>query len=186
MFISEKCDKSVKGRMVYNGKPTRERLSREDASSPTAALESIMLTAVVDATERRDVMTCDIPNAFIQALMPVIKDGEERVMMKITGVLVEMLVELNPLLYGPYVVYEKRGKVLYVRVLRAIYGMLEAALLWYKKFQRELEQEGFVFNPYDPCVANHDRRGAQHTVLFQLDDLKSSHKDPKVNDQFDD
>jgi hypothetical protein len=27
------------------------------------------------------------------------------------------------------VVYEKRGKVLYVRVLRAIYGMLEAALL---------------------------------------------------------
>jgi hypothetical protein len=52
--------------------------------------------------------------------------------MKITGVLVDMLVELNPELYGPYVVYEKTRKVLYVRVLRAIYGMLEAALLlWY-------------------------------------------------------
>jgi hypothetical protein len=49
-------------------------------------------------------------------------------------VLVDILVELNPQLYGPYVVYEQRGKVLYVRVLRAIYGMLEAALLWYKKF----------------------------------------------------
>jgi hypothetical protein len=185
MFISEKRDKTVKGRMVYNGKPTREWLSREDASSPTAALESIMLTAVIDATEHRDVMTCDIPNAFIQALMPEVKDGDERVMMKITGVLVEMLVELNPQLYGPHVVYEKRGKVLYVRVLRAIYGMLEAALLWYKKFRGELEEVGFKFNPYDPCVANRDKKGTQHTLLFHVDDLKSSHKDSKVNDQFD-
>jgi hypothetical protein len=75
-------------------------------------------------------MTCDIPNAFIQALMPEVKDGDERVMMKITGVLVDMLVELNPELYGPYVVYEKNRKVRYVQVIRAIYGMLEAALLW--------------------------------------------------------
>jgi hypothetical protein len=62
--------------------------------------------------------------------------------------------------------------------------MLEAALLWYKKFQRELEEEGFEFNPYDPCVANCNRKGAQHTLLFHVDDLKSSHKDPKVNDEF--
>ena len=80
--------------MVSNGEPTREWLSREDSASPTAALESIMLTAVIDATEERDIMTCDIPNAFIQALMPEVKDGNERVMMKITGVLVDMLVEL--------------------------------------------------------------------------------------------
>jgi hypothetical protein len=64
MFLGEKRDKSIKGRMVYNGKPTREWLSREDATSPTAALESIMLTAIVDAKEGRDVMTCDIPNAL--------------------------------------------------------------------------------------------------------------------------
>ncbi len=79
-------------------------------------------------------MTCDIPNAFIQALMPKVKTGEERVMMKITGVLVNMLVKLNPMLYGPYVVYERTRKVLYVQVQRTIYGMLEAALIWYKKF----------------------------------------------------
>jgi hypothetical protein len=52
-------------------------------------------------------MTADIPNAFIQALMLKLEVGDERVMMKITGVLFEMLTELNPLLYGPYVVYEK-------------------------------------------------------------------------------
>ncbi|MGC8532999.1 MAG: hypothetical protein ACP5M1_13275, partial [Acidiphilium sp.] len=54
MFLTEKRDKSIKGRMFYNGKPTREWLSREDAASPTVALESIMLTAIVDAKEKRD------------------------------------------------------------------------------------------------------------------------------------
>jgi hypothetical protein len=44
MFLTEKRDKSMKGRMVYNGKPTRESLSQEDAASPTAALESILTT----------------------------------------------------------------------------------------------------------------------------------------------
>jgi hypothetical protein len=173
--------------MVYNGNPTREWLSREESVSPTAALESIMLTAAIDAHEECKVMMCDIPNAFIEALMPKVKDGDERVMMEITGVLVDMLVELNPELYGPYVVYERnrRNKVLYVQVTRAIYGMLEAAILWYNNFRGELKQKGFKFNPYYPCVANRTEKGSQHTLLFHVDDLKSSHKDSKVNDQFD-
>jgi hypothetical protein len=154
MFLTEKRDKSVKGRMVYNGKPSREWLSREDAASPTAALESIMITGVIEAKEQRDVMTCDIPNAFIQALLPKKDPGEDRVVMKITGVLVDMLVDINPKLYGPAVVLENRKRVLYVEVLKAIYGMLKAALLWYKTFRKDLEDIGFIFNPYDPCVAN--------------------------------
>jgi hypothetical protein len=185
MFLGEKRDRTVKGRMVYNGNPTREWLSREDAASPTAALESIMLTVVIDADEERDVMTCDIPNAFIQALMLEVKDGDERLMMKFTGVLVIMLVELNPKLYGSYVVYEKNRKVLYVQVMRAIYGMLEAVILWYKKFCGELEQKGFKLNPYDPCVASRTEKGSQHTLPFHVEDLKSIQKDSKVNSQFD-
>ena len=52
MFLTEKKDKSVKGKMVYNGKPTREWPTREDSASPTAALESIMLTASDRRTRR--------------------------------------------------------------------------------------------------------------------------------------
>jgi hypothetical protein len=101
MFLGEKQDGTIKGRKVYTGKPARDWLSREDSASPTAALESIMLKAVINAREGRNVMTCDIPNAFIQALMPEVKDGGKRVMTKITGLLVDILVELNPELYGP-------------------------------------------------------------------------------------
>jgi hypothetical protein len=96
MFLGEKRDGTVKGRMVYNRNPTIIWLSREDSASPTAALESIMLTSVVDAHEEGNVMTCGIPNAVIQALMPEVKDGNKRVMMKNTGVWVVMLVKLKP------------------------------------------------------------------------------------------
>ena len=184
MFLTEKRDGSVKGRMVANGKPTRDWHTREEAASPTASLESIFLTAAIDAKEGRDVMTADIPNAFIQASIPALKPGEDRVIMKLTGLLLDLLVEQAPQLYGPYVVMENGKRVLYLEVLRALYGMLVAALLWYRKFRDDLESQGFVFNPYDPCVANRWVDHKRHTVRFHVDDLMSSHIDPKVNDKF--
>jgi hypothetical protein len=143
-----------------------------------------LITGVIEATEERDVMTCDIPNAFIQEYLPKKEPGEDRVVMKITGVLVDMLVGKNPESYGPAVVLENQKKVLYVEVLKAIYGMLEAALLWYKTFRKDLEDNAFIFNPYNPCVANKKVQGLQQTIVFHVDDLKSSHKLKSVNDKF--
>ena len=138
MFLTEKRDGSVKGRMVYNGKPTREWLSKDDAARPTASLEAIMLTTVIDAKEGRDVMTADIPNAFIQTKLPDIKDGEDRVILKIIGVLVDLLVQMAPKVCGPCMVLENDKWVLYLVLLRGLYGMLIAALLWYHLFISDL------------------------------------------------
>jgi hypothetical protein len=104
--------------------------------------------------------------------------------MKITGVLVDMLVDINPELYGPAVVLENGKKVLYVEVLKAIFGMLEAALLWYKTFRKDLEDNRFIFNQYNPCVANKKVQGSQQTIVFHVDNLKSSHKSKSVNNKF--
>ena len=73
MFLSKKRSGMMKGRRVYNGKPTREWISREDVNSPTVSLESVFITAGVDAKEERDVMSSDIPNAFIQAKLKKMK-----------------------------------------------------------------------------------------------------------------
>ena len=62
--------------------------------------------------------------------------------------------------------------------------MLIAALLWYNKFKLKLEGHGFIFNPYDPCVANKTVNDKQQTIIFHVDDIKSSHVDPQVNDEF--
>ena len=62
--------------------------------------------------------------------------------------------------------------------------MLQAALLWYQKFRADLETKGYIFNPYDSCVSNKVIDGKQHTVVFHVDDVKCSHVDAKVNDNF--
>ena len=183
MLLAEKNDGTIKGRYVFKGSETRGWLSREETSSPTASQEAITTTCVIDAHEDRDVMSVDIPNAFIQTLIPEAKQGKERVTMKITGLLIQYMLELDPT-YRQYIVYENGRRVIYVVVLRAIYGQLEASLLWYKKLRADLEGQGFVFNPYDPCIANRMVNGSQQTIRFHVDDLMSSHVDPKVNDEF--
>ena len=59
-------------------------------------------------------------------------------------------------------------------------------ILFYKKFRASIEREGFKVNPCDPCVANKEAHGSQMTLMWHVDDTKSSHIDPKVNDLFTD
>jgi hypothetical protein len=54
-------------------------------------------------------------------------------------------------------------------------------LLFYKKLRRNLEENGFTINPYDPCVVNKTVQGTQQTVSWHVDDLKSIHIKKEVN-----
>ena len=127
-------------------------------------------------------MSADIPNAFVHT--DIKSDGDEKVIMKIRGPLVDMLVSLDPVLYKPFVIYKGNEKVLYVILLKTLYGTLQSALLFYKKLKLDLEGIGFKNNPNNPCDANRMIGGKQHTVTWHIDDLKSSHEDSKVNDDF--
>lgn len=62
--------------------------------------------------------------------------------------------------------------------------MLIASLLYYKKFLNNVKGIGFWQNNYDPCVANRTVRGKQHTICWHVDNIKLSHVEPKVNDEF--
>ena len=183
IFITEKKDGRIKARTCANGSTQREYTERDEAASPTALTESHLITAVIDAKQGRDVMTADIPNAFVQTEIENKLNGE-RTIMKIRGQLVDMLVDIAPHEYQEFVRFEGTHKVLYVRMIKALYGMLQSSLLYYKKFRKDLEEIGFEINPYDPCVANRIIKGKQQTVTWHVDDLKSSHVDPKINDEF--
>ena len=69
-----------------------------------------------------------------------------------------MMVRIYPAQYREYVTYSINGvPMLYARLLKALYGMLRAVLLFYKRLRSTLEDMGFEvdpYNPYDPCVAN--------------------------------
>ena len=85
MFLKKKRDGIIKGRGCADGRKQREYTSREDASSPTVAIESLLLSCVINAKEARDVATADIPGAFMQA------DMDDVVHMKLEGTMAELL-----------------------------------------------------------------------------------------------
>jgi hypothetical protein len=124
----EKEDKRLKARACANGSIQRKFMKEEEASSPTVAAESILLTRIIKAKEKRDVMTTDIPNAFVQISAGLTEVGE-RMIIKIRGTLVDMLVELDSHTYKEHISFENGSKILYIHVQKAIYGMLQSALL---------------------------------------------------------
>jgi hypothetical protein len=83
IFLNEKRDgDTVKARMCANGSTQQVYISREEATSPTVSLEAIIATGVIDAKQRRDVMTLNIPNAFVQTKIAL---DEDKIIMKIQG-----------------------------------------------------------------------------------------------------
>ena len=110
--------------MVLSGNKQRGFISKEEASSTTACTEAIMLTAVVDAKEERDVATMDIPNAFVPT---VILDLEKDycVMVQLCGAIVDILCDIAPDVYSEYVTTNKKGeKILIVQCMNVLYGTI--------------------------------------------------------------
>ncbi len=159
----------------------RDYISKEESSSPTVSTESVLLSCIIDAEEERDVAVIDIPNAVIQTK---VEDEKDMAIIKIRGILVDMLLEIAPEVYKDYVTTDKKGNLqLLVQCLNAIYGTMMAGLLYYGKFCKTLKREGFELNPYDPCVGNKMVSAKQQTICFHVDDCKLSHVDPKANDK---
>jgi hypothetical protein len=174
MFLKKKRNGRIKARGCADGRKQRLHTNKEDASSPTIAIEAVMLSCVIDALERRDVAILDIPGAFMQAVM------DELVHMRLDGKMAELLIRIDPELYQKYVVYENGKPVLYVVLKKALYKTLRAALLFWRRLSSQLVKWGFEANPYDSCVVNKMINGKQCTILWHVDDLKISHVDPEV------
>ena len=135
-----------------------------------------MATCLIDAIEGRDVATADIPGAFLQATM------DDDVYIKFEGKMVDVLIGLDSAKYGPCVCTYKGRRFIYAKAIKAIYGTLRAALLFYQLFSGELKKWGFTANPYDACMMNKIVNGKQLTIVWHVDDCKISHEDKAVVD----
>jgi hypothetical protein len=180
MFIKQKWDENIKGRTVAGGNKQQDYISKEDASSPTVATESVLLPCIIDAEEEQDVAVVGIPNAFVQTR---VKNEKDMVFIKIRGILVDILVEIAPDVYKSYISKDKKElKQLLVQCQNALYGTMVAIILYYRKFVKSLMDIDFVINPYDPCIANKMIEGDQRTICFHVYDCKLSHCKTKVMD----
>jgi Reverse transcriptase (RNA-dependent DNA polymerase) len=148
--------------------------TKEETSSPTVSIEALFLSCIIDAHQRRDVGTCDIPGAFMHA------DIDEELHILFEGELVDLLIQVEPT-FQEYVTHHQGKKMLYASLNQAPYGTVQASLLFWRRLSTFLINSlGFVRNPYDWCVVNRMVNGAQCTIVWYVDDLKVSHESPDV------
>ena len=179
MFLKKKRCGKIKGRGCADRRKQRAYITKEQSTSPTIWTEAVFLTAVVDAWENRKVAVLDVPGAFMQV------DMDELVHVRFRGEMVDELLEIDPELYSSYVSKEHGEKVMYVELLKALYGTLRAAWLFWEKLQGKLVNEwGFVPNRYDSCVVNKMVNGKQLTVAWHVNDIKVSHAEESALDDF--
>ena len=88
--------------------------------------------------------------------------------------------EVNPK-HKKNVRVENGVKVLYLLLLKSLYGCMESALLWYDLYLNTLTSQRFLINPYDRCIANSTTQDKQCTVAWYVYKKKVSHLDEEVN-----
>jgi hypothetical protein len=141
------------------------------------ATEVVFLMAVINALENRDVAVIDIPGAFMQVDL-----DDKMIHVRLTGKMVELLLKIDHELYKSYLMCERGEMVMYVKLLKALYGTMRAARLFWEQLSKQLVDWGFTPNPYDSCVVNKMVDGKQLTVAWHVDDLKILHVSAKVVD----
>ena len=123
-LIKEKLCGKIKVRNCANGsKHIRYLKPDESVYSPTYSTEALMTILVIGATERVDVTILDVPGDFLQTALP----ADNFLLLQIRDEFLDVMCEVKPE-YIPYLRYESGKNVLYVNILRAIYGCIESEL----------------------------------------------------------
>ena len=146
MFLKEKRDSTIKVWGCADGRRQRLYMAKDQTSSPKISNEALFLNINIYTKEGRDVSTCDIPGAFIQTDMP---EGSDKFHIKLDGAMEDLLAKINPQLYRKYIILIRQGKlVLYGEARKAIYGTLNASLLFYRNLIKSLQDWVFDIDPY--------------------------------------
>ena len=197
VVISEQSREAIKGaipsQMVYNEKfkahgpfdklkarfvggghrQDRTKYEKSDITSHCVSVIHLFSFFAIAAYEHRKVFTLDVKGAYLNAAMKV------EVLMWINPRLTSLIVKLHPE-WKRFV--SKEGKML-VRLLKALYGCIEAGNLWFHMLQDvilalEVEYEGittrFVENPSGECVYNVYRNDIQCSLCVYVDDMTGS------------
>ena len=108
---------------------------------------------------------------------------EELVHMRFTGAMETLLLEIDHEMYKDYVVIEKGEWVMYMELLKALYGTMRATRLFWQKLSKQLIDEwGFIPNKYDDCVVNKMVNGQQMTVVWHVDKFVRQMEETFVKD----
>ena len=168
MFVNpDGTVKKTKARFVGGGhRQDRSLYQSSDTSSPTISLTALNVLLTIATMERREVYTIDVTGAYLNA------EIEKEIFIRVPKDVSSHLIQRYPQ-FG--IGLDGSGKV-FVRLKKALYGTIEASVLWYLLLIEILTQIGFIPNPKEPCVLNMVRENSQITVGVYVDDLLCTSK----------
>ena len=86
--------------------------------------------------------------------------------------------------FEEYVEINNGKRVLYCKCEKSLYGSMDSGKLSYIKLSKLLHDNEFNPNPYEPCWYNKVVNGSQLSIIYHLDDLKCSHNNPEIVEEF--
>jgi hypothetical protein len=167
LFTVEKFDASgqhekYKSWLVSHGNEQDASLY-PDRSSPTVSVHAILTCLALAACNTEYTLgKIDVKGAFIQTEM-----SGTPVYIKCTRQLRDLIVDLYP----EYEKYVGKDGVLYCKLLKALYGCVQASKLWYQKVSKFLESLGYVRGEVDPCVFRRVVGEKVYLLTLYVDDI---------------
>ena len=154
----DKC----KSRIVLHGNEQDPNLY-PDKSSPTVAIHSIFVCLAFAAFQGiTEVAKIDVKGAFIQTPM----EGPP-VYIRFSPQLTKLIVKRFP----QYAKYVNSKGCLFGKLLKALYGCIQASKLWFNNLVRFLKSEGYEQSPTDPCVMRKIKGQKIFLLLIYVDDI---------------
>jgi len=159
-FKADGSHEKYKSRFVAHGNE-QDDLKYPDRLSPTVGVHSIMMgLGVVACNEGYVVGKLDVKGAFIQTEMT-----GPPVYIKCAGELKWLILEVYPTLRK----YVGLDGLLHCKLLKALYGCVQASKLWYEKLRGFLEREGYERSATEPCVFRKVEGQCVYVLLVYVD-----------------
>jgi hypothetical protein len=134
-----------KARLVDGGHMTDPlRYEPMEKTAPTTTLEVVMFLLAMAAAQKLEIEGFDVPSAYLNASLKVGHFHKMRISKRIS----KLLVEVDP---KAREFVQKDGSVL-VEIRKSLYGLPEAAQLWYEYLKGALLDGRYTQCPYDPCL----------------------------------
>ena len=131
-------------RCVFD-KKRKDDVSR-DFYAPTARSASTMMIANIAEAEKLDMRVLDVKRAFLNSPLP----ADNPYYIEMRGEMAAALIKAAPEIFEKF--YDARADLLICHLQKALYGLEEASLAWYKELTATMKKMHFKVHPFDSAI----------------------------------
>jgi hypothetical protein len=171
MMIIKPRDAEYKGRLVASGNlQNRQNFTASETSSATIRTRSILTIIALAANQHLEVHLGDVVGAYLWAALP----PGDNIILRLNPTLSKILVQMYPHLTS----FVHTNGCLIVKLIQALYGLIQAALLWNKEVTRTMVSLGYRQLDSDECVFIKNVGNTKVIVGLYVDDTIAVHNNP--------